>query len=386
MTRPNNGSPYQAAGQQPPAPGRRNTGATGATGGAGGASGRRGGKRPRPRWQRVLLVVGAVAAILVGAGVITAVTLMNRVSGNVGRIEDAFAGLDESKRPTKPEATKDSQTFLLLGSDSRDTEQTTGSAAKGKAWVPGAQRTDTIMLVHIPANHGSAQVISIPRDSWVDIPGKGKNKINAAYSLGGPSLLIQTVENLTQVRIDHFAIVDFAGFKSIIDSIGGVDVEIAEDTVDLEGNRFHKGINHLDGTTALGYVRQRHGLAAGDFDRVKRQQNLIRSVMTKLSTFNPASDPVGAYRLIDSMTKSISVDDQLSNSQMRALAFDVPQIRGGGTTFLTAPVRGTGMEGTQSVVYLNADQAPELWNAVRNDNVAAYASTHSKDLLPAVPR
>jgi LCP family protein required for cell wall assembly len=338
------------------------------------------------RRKRVLLGLCGGLAILLGVVLIGAYTLVNNVSGNVNRIDNAFAGLDEKLRPTKPAATKNSKTFLLLGSDSRDGQQTTGSNAKSRAWIPGEQRTDTIMLVHVPADRGSAQVISIPRDSWVDIPGKGKMKINAAYSLGGPSLLINTVENLTHVRIDHFAIIDFAGFTSVIDSIGGVDVEIAQDTVDLGGNHFRKGVNHLKGTMALNYVRQRHGLEAGDFDRVKRQQNLIRAVMNKLNAFNPATDPVGAYRLMDALTKSFSVDSGLSDAEMRSLAFDVPGIRNGGVTFLTVPTTGTGWEGDQSVVRLNMAQGAELWNAVNNDSVPAYTSAHSNDLLPAVPR
>jgi LCP family protein required for cell wall assembly len=311
--------------------------------------------------------------ILLGLTGIGAYVMMSKMSGNVGRIDNAFDGLNEELRPTKSAATKNSQTFLLLGSDSRDAG-------------PASGRTDTIMMAHIPNDRSSAQIVSVPRDSWVDIPGKGKMKINAAYALGGPSLLIQTVETLTKVRIDHFAIVDFAGFKSIIDAIGGVDVEVSEATTDLEGNRFHTGVNHLDGKTALAYVRQRYGLQNGDFDRVKRQQNLLRAVMTKMGSFDPASNPIGSYKLLDSVTKSISVDDRFTNGEMRSLATKVPAIRSGGITFLTVPTKGTGMEGSQSVVYLDAAKSGELWNAVRADSVPAYASANSKDLLPATPR
>jgi LCP family protein required for cell wall assembly len=379
---PEPGGPTAAAQStgRPPGGGRPPSG-----GGRRAARGGHGG-RGKGRTRRVLLIVGAVLLILLGIAGVGGYTLVNKVSGNVGRIDNAFGGLNEQLRPTKPEAAKQSQTFLLLGSDSRDNQATTGSGAKSQAWKPGEQRTDTIMVVHIPADHGSAQIVSIPRDSWVDIPGKGKMKVNAAYSLGGPSLLIQTFENLTQVRIDHFAVVDFAGFKSIIDAIGGIDVEVSQDTTDPFGDHFRRGVNHLNGTQALGYVRQRYGLEAGDLDRVKRQQNLLRSVMTKLGTFDPASDPVGSFRLLNAFTKSISVDDTLTDSAMRSLAFDVPHIRGGGVAFMTAPTNGTGMEGDQSVVYLNPAQSGELWNAMRNDTMAAYTATHSKDLLPAVTR
>ena len=97
------------------------------------------------------------------------------------------------------------------------------------------------------------------------------NKINAAYAFGGPSLLIRTVENLTALRIDHFAVVDFAGFRSVVDAVGGIDVGISAAT-NNDGVDFHQGVNHLDGTQALAYVRQRYGLADGDLDRAQRQQ------------------------------------------------------------------------------------------------------------------
>jgi LCP family protein required for cell wall assembly len=223
----------------------------------------------------------------------------------------------------------------------------------------------------------------------VDIPGNGKNKINAAYAIGGPPLLIRTVEKLTDVRIDHFAVVDFYGFRSIIDAIGGIDIQIPRDTVDTEGTGavFKKGLNHFNGLRALQYVRQRHGLPGGDFDRVKRQQNMIRAVMAKVGQVDPTSDPVQAYKLLDALTKAVTVDAGLTDSAMRSLAFSMRGVQsGGGVSFLTAPNRGTGQEGDQSVVYLDETPATELWNALENDSVPGYLTSHQSDLLPAVPR
>jgi anionic cell wall polymer biosynthesis LytR-Cps2A-Psr (LCP) family protein len=134
-------------------------------------------------------------------------------------------------------------------------------------------------------------------------------------------------------------------------------------------------------------VRQRHGLPAGDFDRVKRQQNMIRAVMSKISKVDPTANPVQAYQLLDAMTKAITVDDSLTESAMRSLAFGMRGVgAGGGVSFLTAPVTGTGTEGDQSVVYLDQPKTAELWNGMNNDTMAAYLTGHQNDLLPAVPR
>lgn len=152
-------------------------------------------------------------------------------------------------------------TFLLVGTDSRSAASTTGEDATGPSFVPGAQRSDVVMLAQVSADRQSARVVSIPRDSWVEIPGRGRGKVNAAYSWGGAALLVATVEKLTGVRVDHFAVIDFAGFRSVVDAVGGVDVGVAARTASA-GVTSQAGVNHLDGDAALVYVRQRHELRA----------------------------------------------------------------------------------------------------------------------------
>ncbi len=187
---------------------------------------------------------------------------------NIERIGDPFGPLVEEERPKAVVA--DAMNILLLGSDSR-------ISTDPGAWIRGAQRTDAIMVAHIPADRSAVTVTSIPRDSWVSIPGNGKNKINAAFSFGGPTLMVKTVEKYTGVRIDHVVIVDFEGFKDITDELDGVRINVAASTSD-ERSAFAAGPQTMDGETALKYVRQRHNLPGGDFDRVKRQQNWIRAV------------------------------------------------------------------------------------------------------------
>ncbi|WP_306961068.1 LCP family protein [Streptomyces afghaniensis] len=146
---------------------------------------------------------------------------MNHYADRVQRITDAFPHVREKERPVKPESAKGALNFLLAGVDSRSDLPTTGRESKTDLWRPGAQRTDTLMLLHLAADRHTAFVVAIPRDSWVPIPGHGRAKINAAFSWGGPPLLINTVERLTGIRIDHFGVIDWHGFRSLTDAVGG---------------------------------------------------------------------------------------------------------------------------------------------------------------------
>lgn len=138
------------------------------------------------------------------------------------------------------------------------------------------------------------------------------NKVNAAYAFGGPSLLIQTVEDLTQIRVDHFGVIDFAGFESMIDAVGGIDVSISEATSNA-GVEFRQGVNHLDGAQALAFVRQRYNLADGDLDRAQRQQAVLRALLSKAASGSTFGNPAAFYTLLDAATRSVGVDDTLSN-------------------------------------------------------------------------
>jgi LCP family protein required for cell wall assembly len=139
------------------------------------------------------------------------------------------------------------------------------------------------MVLHVDSDNRHGVLMSIPRDSWVTIPARGKDKTNASYAYGGPSVLVQTVEGLTGLRMDHFAVIDFAGFEAMTKAVGGIDVRIAAPHTYL-GEHFHKGPNHLEGHSALAYVRERTDLPRGDLDREQRQQNALRALMQKVPT------------------------------------------------------------------------------------------------------
>jgi len=267
-------------------------------------------------------------------------------------------------------------TFLLVGSDTRaHVEQ--GETPDG--------RSDAIMIARFSADRQHAQLISVPRDSWVDIPGHGRNKINASYAFGGPTLLVQTVEQLTQVRIDHYVAIDFDGLIQVTDDLGGVDVVLAE-TTSNGPYTFPAGVNHLDGDQARWYLGQRHGLPGGDFDRVRRQQQYLRSMFGKLFSSNTFSDPGRLDSALLAVTSAVKVDDTLGNRDLLSFAYSMRNVTPDDVEFFTAPVLGTGTEGAASVVYLDTVSCERMWTYLRNDSLSQNADEFAEQALPDVPR
>jgi LCP family protein required for cell wall assembly len=336
--------------------------------------------RPRNTLRRLLIslgVLGLVIALVVGGGLWL---LTERWAGNIDRVSGVFAQLDETARPAAAtpavSAPADPVTFLLVGSDTRD-DVAAGEDPDG--------RSDAIMIARFSADRTHAQLISIPRDSWVDIPGHGRNKINASYAFGGPSLLIQTVEQLTQVRIDHYVAIDFAGLIQVTDDLGGVDVVVAEAT-ENGPHTFPAGSNHLDGEQVRWYLAQRYGLPGGDFDRVKRQQQYLRAMFAKLFSSDTFTNPTRLDAAMLAVTSAVGLDDTLGNGDLVALAYSLRGVRPENVQFFTAPVLGTGMEGPASVVYLDSVTGERMWAYLRSDSLAANGAEFADEALPAVPR
>lgn len=331
----------------------------------------------RRRLVRALVVVGVLVA-LVGAGVVAAdVAFRTRYDANIERFEDPFEALPEEERPAPVEGEDGgvAQNFLLLGSDSRI------SAGDASQWEFGAQRTDAIMLVHLPADRSALYVVSIPRDTWVDVPGHGQAKINAAFSFGGPPLLVQTVEQLTGLRVDHLGVVDFEGFVAMTDALGGVEITVPEDTADMRAE-FEAGTYRMGGEEALSYVRQRYGLAGGDFDRVKRQQNWIRAVLSEAASRDTLTNPGRLDDFLRATTRSISLDAGMGAGDLRSLALELRNLRSDDMHFLTVPTDGTGRSADgQSIVVLDEAGADELWRAATEEQMAEYVASHADDLL-----
>jgi LCP family protein required for cell wall assembly len=342
-------------------------------------------RKPRrtPRRRRhtalVLLTVFGIVAVVATAG---AYYLGRQVVGPIQRLDNVFTGLEN--RPVKPSTGPPAKALniLLLGTDRRSDAPTTGALAREAAWVPGAQRSDAMLLLHVDGDRQGASVVSLPRDAWVDVPGYGENKINAAFSFGGASLAVATVEELTGVRIDHIAIIDWDGIRHLTDELGGVTVTVPETVHDSARDvMWTAGDHHLDGQAALDYVGQRYGLPGGDLDRASRQQNFLRTLMVDTLRGLQDSGPLEVYGLLRVMTRHLSVDAEWSSKDMAGLAWSLRDLEDADVAFLTVPVEGLGWEGPQSVVHLDASAGRRLWGAVRQDRVAAWLGAHRDAVL-----
>jgi LCP family protein required for cell wall assembly len=337
-----------------------------------------------PRRRRWLYVLGGFLVAVLAVGATGAVAVRQVISGydhNIQRFGDPFAAIPRTDRATPDAAATGSMNILLLGSDSRI------DAGNPQQWSYGAQRTDAIMVVHVQADRKAAYVVSIPRDSWVTIPGHGKAKINAAFSWGGPSLMIRTVESVTGVPIDHVVVADFTGFKTLTDQLGGVDITIPQATSD-ERHTWTAGVHHMDGEEALDYVRQRHNLPNGDFDRVRRQQNWIRAVLRKLGSTGTLLNPLALNTQLTTLSKSVATDSGFDMDKIGALATSLAGLGQGDLRFLTVPTKGTGWspDHTQSIVLLDDAKSSPLWQSVRKDAMPDWLRANHPELLPPVVR
>ncbi|MET7697857.1 LCP family protein [Streptomyces sp. NPDC005485] len=318
---------------------------------------------------RTLIVCGLTAVLALAGLVVGGVWWgTDHYGDQVARIPHAFPS---GPRPHKPPGNTGGTTFLLAGVDRRSDKPTTGRDAQTALWQYGAQRSDTLMLVHFSADERRADIVSIPRDSWVPIPGHGSAKINASFSWGGPALLVQTVEQLTGARIDHFGIVDWYGFKSLTDAVGGVPITVHENSYDSEQHLgFKTGTHTMNGTEALSYVRQRHGLPGGELDRIRRQQQFLRSLVGEMRGEVSVTNPLGIARMLDTITRTVSVDDNMSNADLRDLVLGLRHLNTSDAHFGIAPIVHPQMIRGQYALILDREKLRAQWRAVETGDLS----------------
>ena len=246
------------------------------------------------------------------------------------------ARLDADPGGDRP-ANQPGQTFLLVGSDSREGLTKEEQQRLGTGKTPG-QRTDTIMIVYVPLG-GKLALISVPRDSFVTIPGKGKNKINAAYAFGGPELLVQTVEANTGLKVDSYVEIGFGGFVNIIDALGGIEMCLPKAIKDRPSRLdLPKGCQDLDGATALGYVRMRKADPRGDLGRVERQREMLAAVAKKAASPATVVNPVRYWTLSNASTQAVTLDEDTSLFGFSRLALAMRRVSNGNGYTLTVPI------------------------------------------------
>jgi LCP family protein required for cell wall assembly len=239
-----------------------------------------------------------------------------------------------------------------------------------------------MMLVHLDANHQHAYVISIPRDTWVYVPaspngqyGNTMAKINAAYSWGGIPLTVQTVEKFTGVRIDHVVTVDFTGFRQVVDALGGVDMNIPKTFTSVHApyRVFPQGVQHLDGTWALDYLRQRMQFGQGDLTRALHARQFLTALLNKAASGGTLANPAKLDAFLQAVTKSVTVDNGFD---LVGVMLQLRNLRSNNITMLASPTAGFGTSADgQSIVLADSAKAKALYHAVANDTMASYLAT-----------
>jgi LCP family protein required for cell wall assembly len=308
--------------------------------------------RRRRRWGRI---VPAVLALLL----VVLLVFLAVVDSRLKRV-DALG--DWAGRP----AATPGADWLIVGSDSREGL----SAAERQRLATGqaaGRRTDTMMLLHIP-RRGAPVLVSLPRDSYVPIPGHGRNKLNAAYAFGGPRLLARTVEGVTGIRIDHYMEIGFDGFASLVDAAGGVRMCIPRPMNDPNaGLRLNAGCQVLDSRQALGYVRTRKG-GRGDLDRVVRQQQFLSALIGRLTSPGVLLNPLRSVPLAFDGADAIAVNRSDHVYHLVRFPFAMRAVSNGKGVATTVPVATTqSVPGAGSVVIWDRPRALALFDALRQD-------------------
>ncbi|MEY2635127.1 MAG: hypothetical protein RIS75_1067 [Actinomycetota bacterium] len=322
---------------------------------------------------RKLLRFGAVSIIILSLVSGVAYASLSNLVGNI-QIIDIDDQLGDNRPTAKPGPDGGAPiNIVVLGSDTRDGQ---GKNYGGSSYL-GSNRSDTTILVHISGDREWASAVSIPRDTMVDMPdckksdgsiSKGYHGLwNEAMQRGGPGCVIKTLEQITQIRIDHFIVVDFKGFKSVVNAVGGVEVCLTEAVNDKKSKLvLPKGLSTIDGETALAFVRARKTLGDGsDTSRIRRQQDFLASLTRKVTSAGVLLNPIKLTGVLSAVTESLATNKELGSLDgLKNLAFEMQNLRPSNIRFITAP-SGPDPDNQYRVVFTS--KAQELWTAIIND-------------------
>jgi len=315
-----------------------------------------------------------VLALLVVAWLAFMIWVPFHAWGEVSRINASPAGA----RP----AASQGHDYVLVGSDSREglTAAQQRLLHTGTTKVAEGKRTDSIIVVHVPSGDGQPALISLPRDSYVPIPGHGHNKINAAYTLGGPKLLVRTIERATGVRIDGYVEIGFGGFASVVDSLDGVDICVARAMDDRRaGINLKAGCQTLNGPKALGYVRARYSDPLGDIGRAKRQRQFLGAIMHKALSPSTALIPWRYYGFATSAGAGLTVGQDTTLRDVTRVLQAMRSVSNGQGLSLTVPVANASLStNVGSVVKWDTRKAVALFTAIRDDKPLTVAPGSGK--------
>lgn len=337
----------------------------------------RSGPRRRPAGRRWGLRSSAAASVLLLAASGVGHAMVTGVERGIGRV-DAFKGM--SNRP----GGGDGLNFLVVGTDGRD-KLTAEEKRKYRLGGAPCHCTDTLMLVHLSADRDRASVISLPRDSYAEVPAHtdaatGRQrarhaiKLNAAYAEGGPNLTVRTVEHMTGVHIDHYLEVDFTSFMHSVDAVGGVEICTTRPLRDSHtGLDLPVGKSQLNGGRALQYVRSRHVDGSADLGRMQRQQRFLAALIDRITSSGVLMNPIRFKDVADTMLKSVRADSGFGANDLVDLGQAMRGFTPSSSEFTSVPLGNLAqpVPGVGSTVQWDPVQAPKLFQAIREDRPIA---------------
>jgi LCP family protein required for cell wall assembly len=317
-------------------------------------------RRRGRRLRRVALAAGICVALVTGVAAGGTFFAARHLAGRVQRLT-GIAALDAARQPVMPAATRMSMTVLLTSAGPRP------EALGG-----------LVALVHLNANGRGGGVVTIPADTVVQVPGRGPMKIWATLALGGPSLLIRTVEILTNIRIDHYSVLDFPRLAEVVGAMNGVRVNVPV-AVTSEGFTFRAGIDTLTAADVLAYASQP---GVSEVGRTELQGNVVRAILDTIASRHLVSHVSSDFRVLDVMARILSVDSNVTDAQLVSLGLRVGGLSARPGTFITTPTMVAAGAGS---VFLRQPLARQLWSAIRGDSLAAYARRYSFTVTPGAP-
>lgn len=327
--------------------------------------------RRKKRGRRVLLIILALLLVLI-LGVVAAVfiyfsSLSRSYDDNVTAVPSASA-FPEGDRPEDTEST----TILLLGSDQRP--------EGGGELAREGERADSIMLMNIPADGGEVYVMSVMRDTWVDIPGVGQGKINSAFQEGGMPLMVETLEGYFGTHIDEVMEVDFAGFEGVTDALGGVTVDVPQSFTTNDGLEFTAGPTEMDGETALAFVRERYAFTDSDYTRVQNQRAYIRAVLNRFLEPATLTNPGKVSEIVETISPYLTVSEGLDSGYIAGLVPELVGTTGSDIHMFTVRTNGIGTsDDGQSIVLPDEQAMQEVGEAINSGTLDDYYAEHGDE-------
>ncbi len=307
----------------------------------------------KPTMTRRKRPIGMILVLVLVAWIVFLIAVPLWAWSKIDKVDIESAGNRPAEQP--------GSTYLLVGSDSRKGLSKAENKRLGTGGVGDVgQRTDTIMLLH--TGSGPSMLLSIPRDSIVDVPGHGTTKINSAFAFGGPKLLVKTIEQNTGIRVDHFVEIGFGGFVNSVDAVGGVTICPTQRMVDPRANlKIKKGCQEVNGITALGYARSRHVSQYGDLDRARHQREVVSAIGSEVKSPWTFINPFRYFRVNDAATSSLKISKGTGPIALAKFGLAMTRVNGKSGLTCSMPI-------ADQAIHWDRERALALLKYIKNDN------------------